>query len=508
MVPAAGAEESIWQRLTAPFRSAATGDEPCVFAGQTAAEPELPGATPVVSRIKKEWERLLGGEEAAKPFIRARLAGEPRRLLGDRPPAHLDDRAFVARVARDTWKGLDALRDRTNGLPINHVRLRAEGGAIELEIGDYAGLTDIGLALVATVAAYDLGLVNRGQAEERVARMLSTLERLPTYSGFHFNYYDTTSLERTSNFISFVDSAWLVAGLIVVRSAFPAFRDRCSRMIEAADFRFFYDEGLRHMSHGYDVHRGRRSRYHYGVLFSESRLGSIIAIGKGDVPEEHWFAMVRTFPASCHWQKQRPQGRHPKQVRGHSLRGGWYEWNGFRYVPSWGGSMFEALMPRLMIDEGRWAPRSLGQNGTTHAQVQRRYALETLGYPVWGLSPCAVPGSGYDEFGVEPLGSAGYRAGLVTPHAAALALLATPSEAVANLRRLAERYEIYGEYGFYDAVDPRSGEVARAYLTLDQAMSFIAMANFLDEGCVQSRFASDPIVRRALPVLAAESFLE
>ena len=75
--------------------------------------------------------------------------------------------------------------------------------------------------------------------------------------------------------------------------------------------------------------------------------------------------------------------------------------------------------------------------------MQRRYALETLGYPVWGMSPrSATPtGMGYGEYGVRVLGSLGYPSGAVTPHASALALAVTPAEAVAEpSHRLAERY--------------------------------------------------------------------
>ena len=148
-------------------------------------------------------------------------------------------------------------------------------------------------------------------------------------------------------------------------------------------------------------------------------------------------------------------------------------------------------------------------NDEAHATIQRRYALEELGYPVWGMSPSATPTTDrYAEYGVRALGSRGYRAGVVTPHAAALALSVTPSAAIANLRRLAGAHDMYGDYGFYDAVDPISGEVAYAYLALDQAMLFISLANYLNHGCVQDRFASDPIARRALPLLADESFFD
>jgi hypothetical protein len=166
-------------------------------------------------------------------------------------------------------------------------------------------------------------------------------------------------------------------------------------------------------------------------------------------------------------------------------------------------------MPTLVLDEPRHAAANLGANGTAHARVQRRYTLETLGYPVWGMSPSAtLSGVGYAEYGVRVLGSLGYPPGAVTPHASALALAVTPAEAVANLRRLAERYHIYGDFGLYDAVDPVSGEVAHAYLALDQSMILIAAANYLKDGVVQRRFAADPIVAKVLPLLAAEDFFD
>jgi hypothetical protein len=263
------------------------------------------------------------------------------------------------------------------------------------------------------------------------------------------------------------------------------------------------------MSHGYYVNVPTRSEYHYGLLYTEPRLGSLIAIGKGDVPEEHWFALVRTYPPEADWQRQRPLGWRTEIVRGHTVDEGYYEWKGARFVPSWGGSMFEALMPTLVLDEQRYAAKSLGRNDEIHAAVQRRYATEELRYPVWGLSPSADPsGKGYGEYGAEVLGSLGYGSGAVAPYAAALALVVTPDEAAANLRHLAERYDIYGEYGFYDSVDPRSGRVARQYLALDQSMILISAANSLKDHCIQKRFAADPIAERVLPIIGDENFFE
>jgi len=166
-------------------------------------------------------------------------------------------------------------------------------------------------------------------------------------------------------------------------------------------------------------------------------------------------------------------------------------------------------MPELVLDERKYAPLSLGRNDETHARVHIEYATRELGYPVWGLSPSSEPaGDGYGEYGVKVLGTLGYPAGAVAPYAAALALTVIPDEATADLRRIAERYDAYGPYGFYDSLDPETGTVAHRYLALDQAMTLIALADVLRDGCIQKHFAADPISRRALPMIGDEDFLE
>jgi hypothetical protein len=504
---------SAWSRFGQRLRTLVGDDDACPVGdptGPARTQPE-PGADETVVAVKKKaWEAQHGGLQGAIPFIQARLGGWPSTVLADKQRLPDSDAAFLQQLAADTWQGLQALHDKENGLPIDSVSFgRASVALGDSHIGDYTNVTTIGLRLATIAAAYELELLSRPQAVAAARQILATLQRLERHAGFFFNFYDTTSEERTSNFISFVDSSWLTAGLIVTRVTFAELYAECTELIDQGDYRFFYDSDFGLMLHGYFVPRASRSRFHYGMLYAESRLGSLLAIGKGDVPAAHWFKMTRTFPSGCNWQSRPPRGRHPKELRGERFRGGWYEWEGTRYVPSWGGSMFEALMPTLLLDEPRHASRNLGANDLAHAVVQRRYALEQLGYPVWGMSPSLAPSTtSYTEFGVPVLGAVGYQPGAVTPHAAALALAVTPQQATANLRELARRYDLYGEYGLYDAVDPRSGEVIHAYLGLDQAMTFLALANHLKDGCVQRRFESDPIVQRVLPLLAEESFFE
>jgi hypothetical protein len=465
---------------------------------------------PVATPQKDAWEQAHGGKEAARAAVAGRLRGWPTGLSAP-PPQGGDDAAFLGQIARATWQGLAAMTDREHGLPVDHVIFAGSGAdPAGARIGDYTSPSTVGIWLMAVAGAEKMGLLGRPDAVGLIDRALRTLSGLERLNGFFYNYYDTTTLERSSNFVSSVDSSWLTAGLMVVRQAFPELAGPASRLIQDGDYGWLYDPALGLISHGYYVNLGCPSQYHYGLLYTEARVLSLIAIGKGDVPETHWFKLERTLRPEEGWQTQPPKGRELRQIHGQDVMGGWYEHGPYRYLPSWGGSMFEALMPTLVVDEARYAPESLGRNDLVHASLQRLHALEELGYPVWGMSPSATaPGNGYGEFGVPYLGVLGYHEGMVAAYASALALAVTPGPAIENLRRLAERYPGgYGPWGFYDAVDPKAGQVALGYLSLDQGMLLVAIANHLGDHVVQRAFAADPIAARALPILADEHFFD
>ena len=165
-------------------------------------------------------------------------------------------------------------------------------------------------------------------------------------------------------------------------------------------------------------------------------------------------------------------------------------------------------MPTLILKEKDLGPEGLGLNDLNHVLGQIHYALDELKMPVWGMSPSSVPEGGYSEYGAKPFGSKGYKAGVVTPHASVLALEYAPEEVVKNLRKLIELYDVYGEYGFYDAVTPATGLVARKYLSLDQGMIFVALNNYLNDGAIRKRFHSDPTMKNAEKLISAEKFFE
>lgn len=459
------------------------------------------------------WDREktpvpLEGLEFAK-FLIKRLKGFPSQILAKKDFPK-DDREFLLEIAKDTWKFFDNVVDQQNYLPLDQVALGdKEAVGVGTWIGDYTNVTDIGLYLMCLVSAYDFGFITREDAVTRLRGTLNTIERLQHHeSGFPYNYYDTTLAIRTSYFVSFVDSGWLVMGLYVAKNAFPEeLGEQASRMLSRYNFSFFYDPVEKQMFHGYYDNLKVYSDYHYGAFYTEPRATSYLAIGKGDAPIEHWFRTYRTFPETYGWQQLSPINRVLKETLGVKYYGGYYEWNDLRYVPSWGGSLFEALMPTIVIKEKELAPDSLGLNDREHVLGHIKFAKEQ-GYPVWGMSPCAVPEGGYSEYGVAPLGSRGYKGGVVTPHVSFLALEFEPEEAIKNIRNLIANYNIYGEYGFYDAVNVKTGKVAVKYLCLDQGMIFVALNNYLNDGIIRKRFHNEPAIKNAEKLLTEEKLFE
>lgn len=472
-----------------------------------------PGPTAVdfPPRTKEKTAVKLEGLDFAK-FLIGRLGGFPEKSVVKKPmPA--DDREFLMEVARDTWRFFDEIVDRDNGMPLDTVQIGQGDTALSdgAWIGDYTNVTNIGVYLMCLVSGYDLGFITREEAVRRLRLTMTTVGNLDYHeSGFPYNYYDTTTLERTSYFVSLVDSGWLLAGLYVVKNAFPEeLGAQADALVKRGHLQFFYDPVERQFYHGYYEHLKVYSDYHYGTFYTEPRVTSYMAVARQEVPRDHWFeGLVRTFPESFLWQEMKPINRKVHDVLGYKVEGGYYEWKGLRYVPSWGGSAFEALMPALLLNERTLAPEGLGQNNLSHVWGQIRFAKEELGMPVWGMSPSSVPEGGYSEFGATPFGSKGYRPGVVTPHASVLAIEYAPEEVIGNLRKMIELYDIYGEYGFYDAVTVATGLVARKYLSLDHGMILVALNNYLNDGAIRKRFHADPVMKSAEELISAEKFFD
>ena len=252
----------------------------------------------------------------------------------------------------------------------------------------------------------------------------------------------------------------------------------CDQTVEDMDFEFLFDQERKLFPIGYNVTASRADNSYYDLLASEARLASFIAIAKGDVPQEHWFRMGRPLTTV----------------------------NGGRALISWTGTMFEYLMPLLVMRN--YAGTLLDE--TYHSVVQRQIEYgEERGVP-WGISEAAYHvrdlrlNYQYGPFGVPGLG---LKRGLiedvvVAPYATMLAAEIDPTQALRNMRLLVGEGAL-GRYGFYESIDYTSERlpenqnrvVIKAFMTHHQGMSLVALLNALEGNRMENRFHSDPAVQ-------------
>lgn len=455
---------------------------------------------------------FYGENEVEFESHRDNLAGFPKTIVNVKRQSQLRliskiaKKGFLKEIARDTWKYFENARDKNTHLVVDHIRL----GDAPLA-ADYTSPTNIAMDFLAVVAAYDLKFISRQKAVDRIQSVFETMRKLERWNGFFYNFYETTRLSVTRNYVSTVDSGWLAISLVVIRQAFPEeLGKQAAQFLNGFDFSRFLDPENNQLSVGYDGQRGSVLSYHYGLLVSEARATSFYAIGKGDIPREHWWFLYRTPPEAWRWQTQQPEGIESAQD-GITYFQGYYQYEGKKFVPSWGGSLFEFLMPTLVMRETDLAPRGLGLNNRIATEIQRDYALKEKKYPVWGISPAGVTSGRqwkYSEFGVKALGAKGYPdRGVVTPHVSFLALDSLPGDATQNIQRFLD-FNMYGEYGFYDSLNLVSQKVNYQYLALDQGMTLVALCNYLKNGSIQKRFHRDPVIKKAADLLVKESFFE
>ena len=257
-----------------------------------------------------------------------------------------------------------------------------------------------------------------------------------------------------------------------------AVEQKARSMALAMDFGFLLDQDRKLLSIGYRVADGALDPSCYDLLASEARLASLMAIAKGDVPARHWFRLGRAVTPIAHGAA----------------------------LISWSGSMFEYLMPSLVMR----APAGSLIERTSRLIVHRQIAYgATLGIP-WGVSESAYNVRDleltyqYSNFGVPGLG---LKRGLgenivVAPYATALATMVDPSAAARNFEKLAA-VGGRGRFGFYEALDytparlPKGSGVAivRAFMAHHQGMTMVAIADALLDGIMRTRFHAEPIVQ-------------
>jgi cyclic beta-1,2-glucan synthetase len=297
-------------------------------------------------------------------------------------------------------------------------------------------------------------------------------------------YYPENSTEETKwldSFRSGITESARRAKEMILRVA--RLELKC-RELSAIDFDFLFDKTQHLLSIGYNADEHRRDNSFYDLLASEARLASFIAIAQGKLPQQSWFALGRQLTNA---------GTTP-------------------ILLSWSGSMFEYLMPLLVMPS--YENTLLDQTYKAVIQKQIDYGKKR-GVP-WGISESgynmvdANLNYQYRAFGVPGLG---FKRGLgedlvIAPYATIMALMVAPDDAYDNLRAMKEQ-GFEGKYGFYEAIDYTPSRLLRrtthtvikSFMAHHQGMALLSITYLLCDKPMQKRFESHEQVKSALLLL-------
>lgn len=391
---------------------------------------------------------------------------------------NVHDRAYLSACAREIWNYFDSfLGEADNFLPPDNYQAQPPVG-----LAHRTSPTNIGMALLSVLTALDLEICTGERAMELISRCLDTLERLEKWNGHLYNWYDTQTLEPLRpRYVSTVDSGNLCACLTALETGLLEYgradlAARVSALAAPMDFAPLYDKRRRLFYIGLDADKNEYSQSWYDLLSSEARLAGYVAIARGDVPRRHWRRLSRA------------------QVQKNSYRG----------MASWTGTMFEYLMPELLLPLYRES--LLYESARFCLYVQKRRTAGTS--RPWGVSESAfysLDASMSYRYKAHGCAALALKPGMddelvVSPYSSFLALAVEPRAAIANLRRFDEP-EMRGRYGFWEAVDYTpsrcrpGGDIVRCVMSHHLGMSLAAIGNYLCENALQRRFMENSAMR-------------
>ncbi|MBQ3489527.1 MAG: DUF3131 domain-containing protein [Clostridia bacterium] len=406
------------------------------------------------------------------------------------------ERARLLVYTRDAWQYFrDYVNEKTHFLPPDNVQFFPT-----YAVAMRTSPTNIGMYLLSLLAARDLDFIGKEEFLFRAQATEQTLEALNKWNGHLYNWYDLHTLAILGEgFVSTVDSGNFVASLIAFCEGAKEYVGESpalvhvistfSRMVHETDFSALYMENRKLFSIGYSVREGKFSNSCYDTFMSEARTSSFLAVALRQIPTDHYFALGR-------------------RVIGKFGRYG---------VASWSGTAFEYFMPGIFLPRVKG---SLGDFALSYAyRMQKQNAVKGKFFgkkrSIFGISESgyfafdAQLNYQYRAFGIaelarDPVMKTGR---IVAPYASFLMLENNPSEVIANLETM-EDFDMYGKYGFYEALDfdhSRVGggfAVLRSFMAHHVGMSILSTANFLLDDIFVKRFLREPHMRAARELMA------
>lgn len=423
---------------------------------------------------------------SAAPFIAYFISREDDEEIAE---LKRSDKDILTDSARKIWKFfVDYTTESENFLPPDNIQLRPYKGTAHR-----TSPTNIGLYLLAVTGAKDLGFISVEEMEKRLSDTLQTLEKLEKWRGHLLNWYNTQTLKPLyPRYVSTVDSGNFICCLTVVCVALAEYAGeksenlliRIKKLISETELAILFDNEKKLFSVGFSVDENKLGNSYYDMLESEARQTVFLAVARGEIKPEAWFRLSRMLVSS----------------------------DGYFGLASWSGTMFEYLMPLILMRE--YKNTILYESSRFALRAQKKFAAKR-GMP-WGVSESGFFGFDvamnyqYKAFGVPALAlkRGQSRESVVAPYATFLTLMVDKDEALGNLKRL-KKLGAFGEYGFYEALDYTRGRVGnekyavvKSYMAHHQGMSFASVVNVLCRNIIQKRFESLPEVKACLSLLS------
>lgn len=429
------------------------------------------------------------------------------------------EKKYLQEVAYRTWLYFkENLTQKSNFLPPDNYQEDRKPKVVMR-----TSSTNIGLALLAVMASYDLKFENLEDTLNLLYKMLETISGLTKWNGHLYNWYNIETLEPLiPKYVSSVDSGNFVGYLYVLKQFLIEKRENkndeiyqnlsseekeqnvqitpdvlnkidfminvTDSLINNTDFSKLYDSENRLFSIGFNVEENKLTDSYYDLLASEARQTSLVAIAKKDITEKHWYNLSRTLTTL----------------------------NNYKGLISWSGTSFEYLMPTINIEQ--YPGSILDESCKFMIMSQLEYARK-LGIP-WGISEAAFNlkdlnnNYQYKAFGIPWLGlKRGLSDEIVTSsYGSILAIDEEPKLVIENLKNLSEK-GMYNKYGFYESIDFTPGRAkngytpVKTYMAHHQGLILLSIDNLLNNGVIKKRFKQNPEIE-AVDILLQEKMPE
>ncbi len=414
---------------------------------------------------------------------------------------NIEEQKEVIDIAKNTWSFFEEfLNEKNNFLPPDNYQESRNN-----KIVDRTSSTNIGLALLCIISAYDLKFIELERALYLIEHVLQTIQKLPKWNGHLYNWYNIeTLMPLKPEYVSTVDSGNFIGYIITLKTFLLSIEDKelkekysidfnieyINQLIKETDFTKLYNDDISLFSIGFSLDDNKLTDSYYDLLASEARQASLIAIAKGDVHFKHWNSLSRTLTSI----------------------------DGKKGLVSWSGTAFEYLMPNINIK--KYKGSLLDESCKFMIMSQKKYC-DKMQIP-WGISESAFnlkdlnSNYQYKAFGIPWLG---FKRGLaddivVSSYGSILAITEQPKEVIKNLHTL-KQCKMYGKYGFYEAIDftpERLGknekyEVVKNYMAHHQALILLSINNLVNKSILQERFHNNPEIK-AVDILLQEKLPE